>query len=92
MKNKIPVRINIAERLYPMKIVAEDEVKIRKTAQKLNKELLSFESDFKIQDKFDAIAMVAFDSLLSLEKEKDSFIELENKIDKMIADLEEFGF
>lgn len=92
MKDRIQIKVHIAERIYPMKIDPDDEPLIRGAAKKLNSDMMEFSSKFKVTDKQDIMAMVSFDAVLSLKKEYEAYQSSEKKIDLMLSELEELGF
>ncbi|MDO8997819.1 MAG: cell division protein ZapA [Sediminibacterium sp.] len=58
MSELIPVNIVVADRNYRLKIEAEDEEMVRKTAQTINEKIAQFKSDFAGKDTQDYLAMV----------------------------------
>jgi len=61
---ELSIKIKIADREYPMKVNAEEEERIRRTAKLINEKLKAYRDQFGIDDKQDLLAMVAFDSLV----------------------------
>lgn len=55
----IKVKINIAGRLYPLSINAEEEESVRNAGKEINKMIEEFEKQYAVNDKQDAIAMAA---------------------------------
>lgn len=53
------IKINIAGRFYPLTINADDEEAVRKAGKDINNLLAEFEEKYAVNDKQDAIAMVA---------------------------------
>lgn len=66
MQNLIPVNIVVGDRTYRIKINADDEEQIRKTAKKLNDQVTEFKSRYAGKDMQDYLAMV----LLSIVTEQ----------------------
>lgn len=58
MSELIPVNIVVADRNYRLKIEAEDEEMVRKTAQTINEKIAQFKTDFAGKDTQDYLAMV----------------------------------
>ena len=58
MSELIPVNIVVADRTYRLKIEAEDEEMVRKTAQTINEKILEFRTSFAGKDMQDYLAMV----------------------------------
>ena len=59
MDDKLSIRVNIAERYYPLRIVREDEEKIRKAARLINEKILQYKQKYVDKDTQDFIAMAA---------------------------------
>ena len=61
---KLSIKIKIGDREYPMKVVAEEEERIRKAGKLINDKIKIYREKFGIDDKQDLLAMVAFDSVV----------------------------
>lgn len=57
----ISIKMKICERLYPMKIRASEESKIREAGKLLNERIERYLNKYAASDKQDLLAMVAFD-------------------------------
>lgn len=68
MQNLIPINLVVGDRTYRIKINADDEELIRKTAKKLNERLAQYKSQYAGKDMQDYLAMV----LLSVVTEQTS--------------------
>jgi len=55
--DKLSIKINIANRLYPMKIDRKSEEYIRNAVKNIEKRLKYYEENYAIQDKQDLLAM-----------------------------------
>lgn len=62
--SEIPIKIKIAERIYPMRVQQADEAKIREASKNINDRITQYMNKFGISDKQDLLAMVAFDCLV----------------------------
>lgn len=67
---EISIKVNIAERTYPLKVKGEEEEIIRKAADKLNKRIKVYRESFAVRDKEDLLAMCALEAFTDLEREK----------------------
>jgi cell division protein ZapA len=65
---ELSIKIKILDREYPMKVKLEDEARIRAVGKTINDRLRFYAQRFKIDDKQDLLAMVAFDSLIEKVK------------------------
>jgi cell division protein ZapA len=59
MDDKLSIRINIADRYYPLKIERTDEEKIRKAAKLINDKVLQYKQKYVDKDTQDFLAMAA---------------------------------
>ena len=93
---ELSIKIKIFDREYPMKVKPEDEEKIRTACKTINDMLKGYATRFKIDDKQDLLAMLAFDSLVEkLTAEKfisgkseflsDKLSELNGLLDKSLG-------
>jgi cell division protein ZapA len=73
--DKLSIKLKIWDREYPMKVLPEEEERIRKAGKLINDKIKSYREKFGIEDKQDLLSMVAFDAVidrLELEKGNDS--------------------
>ncbi len=63
--NELSIKIRIADRDYPMKVVREEEERVRAAGKLINEKLKSYREQYGLEDKQDLLAMVAFDSMLN---------------------------
>ena len=75
MEDKLSIRINIAERYYPLKVSRDEEERIRKAAKLINDKLLLYKQTYSGKEAQDFMAMVSLDFASKL-------LELEEKIDE----------
>ena len=61
---KLSIKVKIGDREYPMKVVAEEEERIRQAGKLINEKIKNYREKFGIDDKQDLLAMVAFDSVV----------------------------
>ncbi|HEY1047739.1 MAG TPA: cell division protein ZapA [Bacteroidia bacterium] len=59
--NDISIKINIGDRVYPLRIQAKEEEYVRKAAKLLNEKMGFFNSNFSVKDKIDGLAMAALE-------------------------------
>jgi len=93
MSDKLTIRLNIADRIYPMTIDVDDEEKFRKAAKIFNEKILQYKQRFTDKDNQDFLAMVGLHfvtQLLDTETKHDiapvlaSLTELNNDLDLCI--------
>jgi cell division protein ZapA len=57
--DKLSIKVNIAERFYPLKVDKLDEEKIRKAAKEINEKIVLYKKRYTDKDDQDFLAMVA---------------------------------
>mgnify|MGYP006290011793 CR=1 FL=1 len=72
MEDKLSIRVNIAERYYPLRIEREEEEKIRKAARLINEKILQYKQKYIDKDAQDFVAMAALQFVIQ-------YIELESE-------------
>ncbi len=68
---ELAVKIKICGRLYPMKVQATDETRVRTASNMINEYVKAYSDKFGIHDKQDLLAMVALDCLIDTLKLQD---------------------
>ncbi len=66
MDEKLAIKVQIAERFYPLKIDGREEEKIRKAAKLINDRLLKYKQRYTDKDAQDFIAMAALQFVIQL--------------------------
>ncbi len=89
--NKLSIRINIADRYYPLKIASKDEEKIRRAAKMINDKILQYKQRYADKDTQDFLAMAALQYVIKVidyeeELEDDSVTEKLRSLDKELED------
>ena len=59
MEEQLSIKVQIAERFYPLKIKRQDEEKIRKAAKLINDKVLQYKQRYTDKDTQDFVAMAA---------------------------------
>ncbi len=80
----LSIKIKISDREYPLKIQADEEERIRKTARIINEKLKTFKDQFGIEDKQDLLAMVLFETFVDVEKYESSINKIEKFFDEQV--------
>ena len=92
MDEKFTIRVNVADRYYPLKIDRLDEEKIRKAARMINEKVLQYKQRYADKDSQDFLAMAALQfvvKLIDCEKNADISPLLED-IQELNRELEEY--
>ena len=66
MDEQLSIKVQIAERFYPLKIKQTDEEKIRKAAKLINDKILKYKQRYTDKDTQDFIAMAALQFVINL--------------------------
>jgi len=93
MDDKLSIRVNVADRYYPLKVERENEEKIRKAARLINEKVLQYKQRYTDKDVQDFLAMAALQYVIKLTEEEeklesdylpDAIRELIQKIDSVL--------
>ncbi len=71
-EEKLSIKINVADRYYPLKIAISDEEKIRAAARRINDKVAQYRQRYAERDMHDALSMATLQFVIKL-------IELEEK-------------
>jgi cell division protein ZapA len=74
MDDKLSIKVNVADRYYPLKIERRDEEKIRKAARLINEKVLQYKQRYLDKDVQDFLAMAALQFVTRV-------IEMEDRLD-----------
>jgi cell division protein ZapA (FtsZ GTPase activity inhibitor) len=66
MDDKLSIKVNVAERFYPLKIERKDEEKIRKAAKLINERVLQYKQNYPDKDTQDFLAMAALQFVIRM--------------------------
>jgi cell division protein ZapA (FtsZ GTPase activity inhibitor) len=66
--DELSIKVNIAERFYPLSVTPEQEELVRKAARLVNDKLKLFEKQFSVKDKQDILSMCALELATELIK------------------------
>jgi len=93
MDDKLSIRVNVADRYYPLKVERENEEKIRKAARMINDKVLQYKQRYSDKDVQDFLAMASLQYVIKLNEEEektvtdhfpDTIKELIRKIDQVL--------
>jgi cell division protein ZapA (FtsZ GTPase activity inhibitor) len=95
MDDKLSIRINVADRYYPLKVERENEERIRKAARMINEKVLQYKQRYSDKDVQDFLAMASLQYVIKLTEEEDklnnnyfpdALKELIQKIDSVLEE------
>jgi cell division protein ZapA len=81
-EEKLSIRVNVADRFYPLKIDREDEEKIRTAAKMINEKILLYKKKYSDKDTQDFLAMAAL-QFVTKTIEQDSKADISPIIDEI---------
>jgi cell division protein ZapA (FtsZ GTPase activity inhibitor) len=93
---EISIKINIADRVYPLKIDIEEEENVRRAAKLINDRIKEFQENYAVKDKQDLLSMcilqIATENL-KMEKDQSSLdSDLSKSMESINHKLTEFLF
>jgi cell division protein ZapA (FtsZ GTPase activity inhibitor) len=97
MDDKLSIRVNVADRYYPLKVERENEEKIRRAARMINEKVLQYKQRYSDKDNQDFLAMASLQYVIKLNEEEeklnnfhfsDTIKELIEKIDIVLDEKE----
>jgi cell division protein ZapA len=90
MDDKLSIRVNVADRYYPLKIEKDDEEKIRKAAKLINDKVLMYKQRYVDKETQDFLAMAALQFVIQLidEEEKSGDDDLPKILEELNQKLE----
>lgn len=71
-EEEISIKINICDRFYPLRINASEEENVRRAGKLINERASYYIENFSVQDKQDALAMVALEFSSEIDSGGDS--------------------
>jgi cell division protein ZapA (FtsZ GTPase activity inhibitor) len=71
MDDKLSIRVNVADRYYPLKVEREDEEKVRRAARMINERVLQYKQKYTDKDVQDFLAMAALQYVIKLIEEEE---------------------
>jgi cell division protein ZapA (FtsZ GTPase activity inhibitor) len=92
MDDKLSIKVNVADRYYPLKIERRDEEKIRKAARLINEKVLQYKQRYLDKDVQDFLAMAALQYVTRIieMEDKTDISPLEQKLQDLNEELEEY--
>jgi len=91
VEEQLSIKVQIAERFYPLKIKQRDEEKIRKAARLINEKVLQYKQRYTDKDAQDFIAMAALQFVINLLdcEQQQNVVSLEKELVDLNSELEE---
>ena len=84
MSDKLSIKLNIANRIYPMKIDRKSEEFIRNAVKKIENRLKFYEQNYAIKDKQDLLAMCLIEYASKSESQNNRNIVVDDGISEKL--------
>lgn len=88
MDSTLKIKVNIANRAYPLTIKREEEEKIRLAVKQIDDAVKRFEERYAVQDKQDVLAMCALQLASQLEKQRELNTQQASQYDNILQNIE----
>ncbi len=92
MDDRLSIRVNVADRYYPLKIERKDEEKIRKAARMINEKVLQYKQRYTDKDVQDFLAMAALQFVIKVidSEKKDDISPVFDGVKEIVSELNEY--
>ncbi len=87
----LSIKVQIAERFYPLKIKRQDEEKIRQAARLINDKVLKYKQRYTDKDTQDFMAMATLQFVINLIdcEQQQNVVSLEKELGSLSSELDE---
>lgn len=89
MSEEINIKINIAGRVYPLKVTQDEEEKVRKAAKRLNERIRQYKQDFEVKDNHDFLSMCALEFATRVVKLEDQNLDESKEVADIVEAMEQ---
>ena len=87
MSDYIKIKLNIADRLYPLTIERSHEIFFRDAVKKIESSLKKLEENYSVKDKQDLLAMACIQFAAKLQQSQSNNSKIDDEIDEMITNM-----
>ena len=90
-EDMLSIKVQIAERFYPLKIKRQDEENIRQAARLINDKVLQYKQRYTDKDTQDFVAMAALQFVINLIdcEQQQNVVSLEEELGSLSSELDE---
>ncbi len=90
-EDMLSIKVQIAERFYPLKIKRQDEEKIRQAARLINDKVLQYKQRYTDKDTQDFVAMAALQFVINMIdcEQQQNVVSLEEELGSLSSELDE---
>jgi len=86
---EISIKINIADRIYPLRITTEEEEIIRRAAKLINDRMKEFQENYAVRDKQDLLSMCVLHYATATLKAEDASKHEDMDVARKVHQLDE---
>lgn len=90
---KFSVKVNIADKVYPLKLTSSEEEVVRKAAEMINEKIVDYKSQYQLDEKADLLSICLLEFVSELvvlrSKSKKTDIQIQKKVNAIFNVLEE---
>jgi cell division protein ZapA (FtsZ GTPase activity inhibitor) len=86
--DELSIKVNIADRFYPLSVTTEQEEQVRKAARLINDKLKLYEKQFSVKDKQDILSMCALELATELIKLQEKPLIEDNGLSTELKDIQ----
>ena len=86
---EISINVNIAERIYPLRINIEEEENIRKAAKLINQKIKEYKENYSVKDGQDVLAMCSLEFVVDKIKAESSNLVEDNGLSERLFDIDQ---
>ena len=86
---EISIKINIADRVYPLKINMEEEEVVRKAAKLINDRIKEFQENYAVRDKQDLLSMCVLHYATATIKAENKVINEDTEVAEKVYQLDQ---
>jgi cell division protein ZapA (FtsZ GTPase activity inhibitor) len=87
--NELSIKVNIANREYPLTVKSEEAESVKKAAMAVNERVKEFEKSYSVKDKQDLLAMCAL-QFATLSAAVEGKVTIERPLANRIIEVERF--
>ena len=87
MSDYIKIKLNIADRLYPLTIERSQEIFFRDAVKKIESTLKKLEENYSVKDKQDLLAMACIQFAAKFQQNQSNNSKIDDEIDEMITNM-----
>jgi cell division protein ZapA (FtsZ GTPase activity inhibitor) len=85
---ELSIKVNIADRIYPLKVEIEEEELVRSAAKNINEKLRIFQENYAVNDKQDLLSMAILQYASEVLKIENLTLAKDNSITEKVSSID----